>query len=273
MKREAVYAAAGWYPRDRENLEQILSRYVRPVESPMKALACMSPHAGYAYSGPVAGEVFSRMEVPSSVLVLSVNHRSHGAEPGFSLWSGGAWETPLGEAGIDEEFREALVENAPMLTPDTSVHMDEHSGELQLPFIKYRNPEARVNVIAVTEQGSGALVEAGRQVAKAIEICGRDVLIVASGDMSHEANRTPAYNRSQDEKTFPFVENVDPAGFHEAVTKHKVRTCGQGTFTLALAAAKELGALKGELVAWDSSGKGEDAVMDYVVSYAGFIVR
>jgi AmmeMemoRadiSam system protein B len=272
MTRKAVFADQGWYPRKAGALRSMLDGFMDNAAPAVEAVACLVPHAGYSFSGPVAGAVFARIEAQRSALILAVSHRPGPAAPDFALWSGGAWETPIGAAAIDEELRDALRAESGIFTLNEAEHMHEHSGELQVPFLVARNPDVKINVIAVSTHALDSLTAAGEAAASAIRKIGKNVLIVGSGDMSHEQFQAASYNKSQDEKTFPFIESVDAEGFFNAVSQHNVSTCGSGTFTTTLAAAKALGATGGELVKYGSSARGQ-GVQDYVVSYAGFVIK
>lgn len=271
MTRKAIFANKGWYPNTETQLSKALSEYISTDELATDAFACLVPHAGYSYSGPVAGAVFSRIVVPKSAIVLSVKHRASSNAPQFSLWSGGPWETPVGTAEIDEELRSRLLDSTDIFKGDESSHMDEHSGELQIPFLIARNPEVKINVLAVSSHNRDALIQAGEAIARAVKDMGRNILLVGSGDMSHEQFQTSEHNKSQDEKVFPYINALDAQGFFKSVSDNNVTTCGSGTFTITLAAAKALGATKAELVRYDSSAR-DDGVQDYVVSYAGFVI-
>lgn len=271
MVRKPIFAYEGWYEENPTALREMLGRFTKTDKKPVAGFAVLVPHAGYAFSGPVAGAAFASVEITESAVVLSVCHRPSYSTPDFALWPEGGWETPLGIAELDSELNAHLLESG-VFTPDAQTHMREHSGEMQLPFLQFFNPNVKVNVIAVNTHELGALKRAGEALADAIKKTSRRILIAGSGDMSHEEFKSAEFNRSRDQLAFPFVEKLDADGFHGAVMKERISTCGQGTFTVALSAAKALGATRGELIAYGSSARGK-GVQDYVVSYAGFAVR
>ena len=108
-------------------------------------LGVIAPHAGYTYSGAVAGAVYGRIRVPDTVVVLAVNHRGTGAPA--AIMSSGHWETPLGRTRIQEDFAARLKKNAGILEEDPRAHAHEHSLEMHLPFLQYRN--ARFELVPV----------------------------------------------------------------------------------------------------------------------------
>ena len=115
---------AGW--RDRRNL----------------ALAILSPHAGYVYSGAIAGETFARVEVPTKVVILGPNHQGIGHPA--AIYPDGSWLSPLGETAIDSELAAAIEAACPGMARDAAAHKYEHSLEVQLPFIQVRSPQATI---------------------------------------------------------------------------------------------------------------------------------
>src|SRR5208282_2179650 len=132
-------AVAGrFYPRERARLAADLLTYLPASAAAAPALGCIAPHAGYIYSGAVAGAVYAAIEVPLRCIVLCPNHTGVGVP--LSIMSGGAWETPLGTCEIDSALAQALQAQFPMLTEDTTAHRAEHAIEVQLPFLQVRNP-------------------------------------------------------------------------------------------------------------------------------------
>lgn len=144
IRRPAVAGAGGFYPAAPEALKRDLERFVEPGEDKVKALGAVVPHAGYKYSGSVAGAVYSKIKIPSTVVILAPNHKGKGVGAPFALWAEGAWETPLGECPIDEDFARLLLYNSPLVEADNSAHKSEHSVEVQVPFIQHINPEAKM---------------------------------------------------------------------------------------------------------------------------------
>src|SRR6266446_9084269 len=130
-------AVAGrFYPSDPAELTALVRKYAKADSqvAPVRIRACLVPHAGYVYSGPVAGAVFSRIALPNRILILGVRHYPRG-EPAAIL-SSGAWRTPLGDAQIDASLGAALLEACALLREDSVAHSSEHSLEVQLPFLQ-----------------------------------------------------------------------------------------------------------------------------------------
>ena len=150
-------AVAGrFYPHDAEALRQEVRAYLSqtPLQTPLRALGCIVPHAGYIYSGQVAGAVFARLEIPQLCLLLCPNHTGVGRA--LAIMSEGSWETPLGTVTIDNSFAEALKRRCPLLQEDASAHRNEHAAEVELPFLQVRQPQLKFVPIALgTHQFEG----------------------------------------------------------------------------------------------------------------------
>ena len=160
-------AVAGrFYPGDRDSLLADLNSYLSPPEAPVAALGCVAPHAGYIYSGHVAGAVFARLEVPSQCIVLCPNHTGHG-QP-LSIMTQGQWETPLGNIAIAEQLAASLVNACPELQEDSAAHRSEHAIEVQLPFLKARQPRVSFVPIALGTSRFESLAAMGDAIANVI---------------------------------------------------------------------------------------------------------
>lgn len=261
-------AVAGqFYPGSPERLRAFLREAVRLPAEPVRAVGIVVPHAGYVYSGKVAGEVFARVSVPEAVILLGPNHTGVGTPA--SVAAQGAWVTPLGPVPIHEELAAALLAACPILEPDTLAHAREHSLEVELPFLQHRNPEVRIVPIAFMLRNFDAIDAVGRAIARVLASWPEPVLLVASSDMSHYEPQETA--RSKDEKAIEKVLALDPRGLLDTTARHRITMCGVVPAAVLLIAALELGATKAELVAYATSG---DASGDYdqVVGYAGLVV-
>jgi MEMO1 family protein len=264
MKRKA-YVAGQFYPGDPAALRETIAALIDPGAERRKALALVSPHAGYVYSGRVAGAVFSSAVLPSTFVILGPAHREIG--PLFAIQTTGSWQTPLGESPIDAPLAERIAALCPLAEGDELAHAGEHSLEVQLPFIQYLRAEASIVPICVSsEAGYGELESLGRALAGAIREDGREVLIVASTDMSHYVSQKTA--ETKDMRAIGRVLDLDPAGLFETVTAERISMCGFQPTTAALIAALGLGAKEARLIRYATSG---DASGDFtqVVGYAG----
>ena len=132
-------AVAGrFYPRDPDDLRADVESFLSPPKKTVAALGCIVPHAGYMYSGPVAGAVYAGLDLPQRCILMCPNHTGVG-QP-LAIMSQGAWETPLGQVPIDSALADSLKQRFPLLVEDAVAHRAEHAAEVQLPFLA--DPEA-----------------------------------------------------------------------------------------------------------------------------------
>jgi AmmeMemoRadiSam system protein B len=252
-------AVAGrFYPGNPDELRAeargYLTQGISRNQAAVRALGCIAPHAGYMYSGHVAGAVFARMEVPRSCIVLGPNHTGVGRA--LAIMSEGAWQTPLGDVPIYAELAERLKKRFPALQEDSAAHRAEHAAEVELPFLLLRQPELRFVPIALGTGQFEILEELGKAVADVIAAQSESVLIVASSDMNHYE---------------PDILTLDPRGLFDVVTQQDISMCGFGPAVAMLTAVRQLGAKSVELVKYATSGD-ISGDRDRVVGYAGMVV-
>jgi hypothetical protein len=269
-------AVAGrFYPGDREELQAealgYLSQTTGANQVPIPALGCIAPHAGYMYSGHVAGAVFARVEVPEVCIVMCPNHTGMG-QP-LAIMSEGAWQTPLGEVAIDAELAEALKARFPALQEDSAAHRAEHAAEVELPFLLLRQPKLRFVPIALGTRQFEVLEHLGKALAETIAPSHQNgkerVLIVASSDMNHY--ESDAVTRAKDHRAIERILSLDPRGLYDVVTQQNISMCGFGPSVAMLTAVRQLGAKSAELVKYATSGdiSGDRRA---VVGYAGIVI-
>ncbi len=233
----------------------------------MKAKGVVSPHAGYVYSGQVAGAVFSRVEVTDTAIVLAPAHQH--ATAAFALWTEGAWVTPLGSVPTDEVLSKKLLKEVADLREDYYAHVAEHSGEVQVPFLQYVNPKVKIVSIVIATRDLNGLKRFGADMAKALKGLDPQPLLVASSDMTHYESEQAA--RKKDKLAIDEVLSLDVDALWTKVMSTPISMCGMATTVSMLECALGLGATKAELVMYETSAKTSG---DYnrVVGYAGIIV-
>ena len=260
--------AGAFNPKHRHELESALYSLVPEEAAHHELLACISPHAGYIYSGSVAGRLFAHLTIPERVIILGPNHTGIGEKVAVAPHTG--WDTPLGEQPVDEEFARRLVDAFPAAEFDPRAHWREHSIEVQLPFLMRRRPDLLVLPVVVKHLSLDECLELGQVIAKLISGFNEPVGIVASSDMSHfQPDET---TRTLDHLAIDAALERDPGGLFETVRKEGISMCGVIPATVALAAANELGAVDAHLIAYATSG---DVSGDYssVVGYAGVCIH
>lgn len=259
--------AGSFYPRDRQELDDLLAGLMPPATAPQRAIAVLAPHAGYLYSGGVAGVVFGRVEVPDAVLILGPNHTGIG--PALSVYPAGAWETPLGEVPIHDRLTRLILERVPLATAEETAHRREHSVEVELNFLLRRNPNVRPACLVVGSISLPQAQEAGEGLAEAIRAAAEPVLFVASSDLSHYLPDAEA--RAKDRRALDALLSLDEAELWRRVNDEDITMCGYIPVAIALRAAKALGASRAELAAYATSGE-ISGDFESVVGYAGVIV-
>lgn len=269
-------AVAGYfYHASAQALRRQVEGFILLGTERIRAIGIVSPHAGLMYSGSVAGAVYSRIELPASIVLIGPNHTGLGA--GVSLMPKGSWETPLGTVGIDEELAAAILARSPCIHDDSLAHLREHSLEVQLPFIQYFKQDFRIVPIQMLDVRLETCLEVGRALAEAVKECGarsaecgkNGVLIVASSDMTHyEPSREAG---EKDQKAIQEVLRLDPEGLYRTVRDHNISMCGFGPAVAMLTACKALGASKAELVKYTNSGE-VSGDLEKVVGYAGIVI-
>ncbi len=261
-------AVAGkFYPKDSRKLLADVQSYLSPAAEAVPALGCVVPHAGYMYSGHVAGAVYARLDVPPRCIVLCPNHTGIGTP--LSIMPEGAWETPLGEIRIDSELAAALMRQFPILNEDASAHLAEHAIEVQLPFLQAKRREVRFVPIAIGTREFEALAGLGEAIGKILAVSKDRVLVLASSDMNHY--ESDPVTRVKDRKAIERILALDPRGLYDVVTNEDISMCGFGPAVVMLTAVKRLGASKAELIKYATSGDiSGDRQM--VVGYAGIAV-
>ena len=261
-------AVAGrFYPADPDSLLADVNSYLSPLEEPVAALGCIVPHAGYMYSGHVAGAVYAKVDVPPHCILMCPNHTGRG-EP-LSIMSRGAWATPLGNIPIDEELATTLMQSFPGLREDSDAHRSEHAAEVQLPFLQARQPRLSFVPIALGTSRYESLAGLGEAIAGVLTKHKDRILIIASSDMNHY--ESDAVTRVKDHKAIEPILALDPRGLFDTVMTEHISMCGFGPAVAMLTAAKKLGATSAKLVKYATSGD-ISGDREMVVGYAGVIV-
>ncbi|MGH9642529.1 MAG: AmmeMemoRadiSam system protein B [Terriglobales bacterium] len=265
-------AVAGrFYPERPQRLLREIQEYTSPPAPRVAAIGCVAPHAGYMYSGHVAGAVYARIEIPEHCIVICPNHTGRGVP--LSIMSATAWQTPLGNVAPDTELASRLLHQFPALEEDSAAHRAEHAIEVQLPFFQAQQKNLQLVPIAVGTSDFRVLRDLGEAIASVIvnqEESGRRVLIVASSDMNHY--EPDAVTRVKDHKAIDRVLALDARGLWEVVRREDISMCGFGPTVAMLTAAKILGATRAELVRYATSGD-VSGDRDEVVGYAGILVQ
>jgi len=264
LKRKAAVAGF-FYPSGARALREVIERMVEEDSIRRDALCVVAPHAGFEYSGSVAGAVYSSVKLPEKYIILGPSHRH--VQTRFAVMKEGVWETPLGSAPIATDLAQAIMSLSSLVSEDISAHAREHSLEVQIPFIQFFRKDISFVPISISYDASfDELEELGAAVASAIKQTGEEVLIVASTDMSHYVEQEVA--RRKDFLAIDRILHLDAKGLYDVVAAESISMCGYQPTTAAIVASVGLGAKKGDLIKYQTSG---DVTGDYgeVVGYAG----
>lgn len=263
MRAPAV--SGQFYPRNKNDLDREISQCFDGVQAGQKpVLGAVVPHAGYIYSGNTAAHVYSMLPEADTFVLLGPNHTGYGSPISVSSE---IWSTPFGEVGSDIEFIEALPGR--IIDTDETAHKYEHSIEVQLPFLQHLFHDFKIVPICMGMQDEETALEVGMELAEAVRKVNKKVVIIASSDFSHYKPDKVA--REDDAYFIRSIIDLDIPGFYRKLYERNASVCGYGPIAAMLTASKALGAKKGTLVKYSTSG---DITGDLaaVVGYAGIIV-
>lgn len=262
-------AVAGrFYPGDAATLSRDVKSYISETQPKISALGCVVPHAGYMYSGHVAGAVYGALNIPNNVLILGPNHTGMGHP--LAIMSQGSWETPLGYAQINSSLAQELLKRFPLLGKDAEAHRTEHAIEVQLPFLQTIQANFSFVPITIGTSQLEVLHALGLVIGDVLSKQPEPVLIISSSDMNHYENDT--ITRVKDHKAIDRILALDANGLSETVRAEKISMCGAWPTVVMLTAVKKLGAKSAQLVKYATSG---EISSDYqrVVGYAGIAIQ
>ncbi|MGC8982415.1 MAG: AmmeMemoRadiSam system protein B [Desulfurococcaceae archaeon] len=277
MRIRNPVVAGYFYPREEKKLVEIIEwafkHRLGPGTLPQTSLVrdksvigYVVPHAGYTYSGPVAAHAYHDMALrgaPETIVILGTNHTGYGKP--ISVYPGGAWKTPLGLLEVDSELGKKIVENSELADLDTYAHLEEHSVEVQLPFIQYifKDRPPKILPIVVGVHTPEAAADLAKSIALAVKELGRDVLILASSDFNHYEPHDVTAKKDMD--AIRKVLELDTEGFYNVMLSENISICGPGGIMTLMEVTKSLGG-KAVLLKYATSGDvegGRAAVVGY----------
>ncbi len=260
-----------WYPTKKEEIKKFLPQ-VNKLEK-IDAISCICPHAGWIYSGYVAGEVYSLINPADLYVLLGPNHTGLGKE--VSLFDSGFWEGPLGKINIDTDFVQLLLKNSEFLEKDVLAHYREHSLEVQIPFLQFiTQKNFNIVPIIIRSQEYQICNDIGNSIASAIKkykekFPEKKVVLIASTDMTHYEPKD--YAVKLDTMAIEQIIKLSAKGLYDTVLTYGISMCGVIPTVCVIIASKILGAKSAKLIKYQTSG---DVNGDYaqVVGYAGIII-
>lgn len=261
--------AGSFYPSDPQELARQIDSFSIGSAEKISALGCIFPHAGYMYSGHVAGAVYSSLRISPRCILLGPRHFP-GGEP-LAIVTEGSWATPLGEAQIDAPLAAELARACPRLREDAVAHQREHSLEVQIPFLQQIVGEnfRFVPVVLATDRFP-VIEELGHAVAQVVSAQSEPVLVIASTDMNHYESDT--ITREKDHRAIERILALDPRGLYDTVRSEGITMCGYAATVAMLVAMRDLGAKEAQLIRYATSGD-INGDRNNVVGYAGIIIH
>jgi len=251
--REPIFAGS-WYPGEPEILSRDVRRYLENAKKERlegEIVALISPHAGYIYSGQVAAYAYKLIEgkVFDSVVVVAPSHRA--LFKGASLYDRGGYRTPLGVVPIDTELSQKMMERRKEIQFLPEAHSQEHSLEIQIPFLQVVLKSFRLIPIVMEPYWNW---ETCQSLASAIAetVRGKNVLLIASSDLSHFHSYDEAVKL--DKIVLNHIERFDPEGLNRDLRSNRCEACGGGPVISIMLAAKALGANQGKVLKYLNSG-------------------
>ena len=260
--------AGQFYPDSPSQLKEMIEGMTDDKAVKEEVIGLVSPHAGYTYSGPVAGAAISKIKFKDTFIIMGPSHTGMGKP--FSIMTEGVWKTPLGEVEIDSELGKHILTTSNYLEEDIVAHQHEHSIEVQLPFLQYFKRDFKLVPIVLAYATGAIYKEIGKEIAKAIKALNKEVIIIASSDMTHYEPQESAQRK--DNQAIEAILDLNGDELLKRVQELNISMCGYAPVVSLISAAKELGAKEAELVRYQTSG---DTTGDYssVVGYAGIIIK
>ena len=269
VRKPAV--AGSFYPANKDALLQAIENCFMhsygpqkkpPVESGRKIIGMVCPHAGYMYSGPVAAHSYYAASSLNVDLVIMIGPNHYGIGSGVATTKEGFWETPLGLIDVDNNAAENVAKISGIVDFDDYAHSEDHCLEVQLPMLQYIYEQFKILPIIMWMQDKDTATDVGKAVAEIVK--DRNALLIASSDFTHYEPNEEAHRK--DKELINAILELDVNRYYTVLRKLEVSACGYGAIASVMIAAKILGAKKGELLKYATSGDvagKKDSVVGY----------
>ena len=258
MIREPVVAGQ-FYPNTKEELQQMINDCfthrlgpgMESIHQEEKILGIISPHAGYVYSGPTACHSYKSISNLSPELVVIIGPNHFGVGKNVATMTDTKWLTPLGTVEVDSDAANQITKFSDVIEIDNYSHSRDHSLEVQIPMLQtiFSN-SFKILPIILLEQDLETANEVGQAVSEIVK--NNNAIIVASSDFTHYEENSFAY--SQDKALIEPILELDVKRFYQVLIEKRVTACGYGAIASTMIACKNLGATKGELLSYTTSG-------------------
>lgn len=271
MIREPVVAGQ-FYPDNGEDLRDMINYCIEhkygpgsnPAISDEKIFGIICPHAGYVYSGPTACHSYKSIasQNPELAIIIGPNHFGVGRD--VSTMIGAQWRTPLGIVQVDSESAKQVAELSKYIEIDEYSHSQDHSLEVQIPMLQeILSNEFQILPIILRSQDMKTAIDVGNAVSEIAKK--KNTIIIASSDFTHYEENSFAHQ--QDKALIEPILEMNIEKFYQVLSEKRVTACGYGAMASTMVACKNLGATKGELLSYVTSGDVSGDV-ESVVGYA-----
>ncbi len=261
--------AGQFYPLDAKSLRGMISVFADKEAQKKDVIGAILPHAGYIYSGKVAAQAVSGINIKDNLVLLGPNHTGSG--PNFSIMPQGTWQTPLGDVEINGSMANLFLNKSGCLEADILAHQDEHSLEVELPILQYFKSSFKIVPIAIKSFDLGLLKELAKELADAINEndLKKSTVFIASSDMTHYEPQKVA--EIKDALAIEAIVALDEDKLARVVRDSDISMCGVAPVTVLIKAAKLLGAKGARLIKYQTSADASGDASS-VVGYAGITI-
>jgi AmmeMemoRadiSam system protein B len=257
--------AGTWYPSHPDELARLVDGFLDGADGNAngrghghavsgKLYGLVSPHAGLVYSGPVAAAGYRRLRAEASdvdsVILIGPSHQAF--FEALAVYPEGAFETPLGLVRVDTELARAVLEGGPQFRALPEVHAQEHSLEMQLPFLQRVKPDIRIVPIMMGKQSEEMIGAACDALVRAVSTFPGRVVLIASSDLSHYETRERA--RQLDGEVLRCLKEFDASALSEELARDHRHACGGGPIVAVMRASGLLGAEHSQVLRYGDSG-------------------
>jgi AmmeMemoRadiSam system protein B len=267
--RRRLAFAGTWYSGDPAHLAQEVDAWLADAPALSGTRAIVAPHAGLRYSGRVAARAYAALGSARRSAIILVGPSHHVAFPGCAVFPRGSVDSPWEPHPVAVDLVEALTSSSNLITgAGADVHTQEHSLEMQLPFLARAQPGVPVVFILMGRQSRGVAFALGDAIARAT--AGRDVALVASSDLSHYHDAATA--RQMDQQVLDALNARSPDALMALLEKEPQHACGGGPMVAVLRAATRSGPVTGGVLAYADSGDvtgDKSAVVGYAAAAFG----
>jgi len=258
-----------FYPADPDELSELISSFKAKPGQKQDVIGCLLPHAGFVYSGRVATQVLSGINIKDTIVLLGPNHSGNG--PDLSLMPEGYWQTPFGNVEIDSRLADLFLSGSKYLKADIFAHVDEHSLEVELPILQYFKKGFKIVPITIKTDELSVLKAVAQDLAEVISKNNfiSSTMFIASSDMTHYEPQKSA--EKKDALAIEAIIALDEDKLERVVRELSISMCGFAPVAVLLRAARILGAKKGKLIKYQTSGDASGDTSS-VVGYAGITI-